>query len=187
MKKRAEPDGEQHDARLVARAVRCSTAWRSANDCARRSGCTSRTSSQAGQRAARAPARRTRRRRPAPTRKRAGLPAGDGRPARRQRRRRRARAPSRCRRVPASSSRSSSDGFTCRTRSSGTSENSSDTSTPIAARPAPRRSASARSAHRRAGRARRRHERRERPRRRRRPAPRRAGCRPGRARATCSR
>ena len=128
---RAEPDGQQDDARLVARPRQVqhrvpqrerARAWPAARSSA--------TSSRPGQVQHDREPRRSRRRRSAPTFSDAACQAVSADQRRRHRDHGSTTASSRAG-AACCSSRSSSDGLTRRTWSSGTIENSSDTSTPM--------------------------------------------------------
>ena len=129
MKKLPRPTASRTMRVWLPGATRCSTAWRSGNDRDRASGAIAAISSvpaRCSTSAVAGEARQRRRARCAASR----LPRGQRRPGRRTTTtsRRSARSPVAAR---VASSRSSSDGLTCRTSSSGTSENSSDTSSPM--------------------------------------------------------
>ena len=131
MKKLPRPTASSTIRAWLPGRLSCSTAWRSGNQRACASGAIARDQRDARRGAARAPSPAKPTATTAPTRSEPACQIGERRPARRPRRRVDADLHrDRSRRV-AASARSSSDGLTCRMSSSGTSENSTDTSRPM--------------------------------------------------------
>ena len=131
MKKVPRPTASRMTRVWLPGRARCSTACRSANERACRSGCTARTSADAGEMQHERRSRRSRRTAPG---RRASDPACQAATPTSAAATRHGDAPLQPvepRRRRGMSCRSSSDGLTWRTSSSGTSENSSDTSRPI--------------------------------------------------------